>query len=333
MSRPTFVLKKKDELTMAQMENVNKSLFRQKIESVVDCNSLSFSFSNTLVDIRTYKKFYKISFHAYVKHDGGGIGMSEDEFKMASETLFDIFSFPDMPHRVIQPYSTRDYDATRKTYGIYAVDKESFEAENAMKMFDELLKSSGGGSGVGSDADYHKVDVFSLNNFFVISLDELMTRIKSLPYHCSVELFTSLWKQLCYMIHKNINVLTFDISRIILFRGRFMYLFNAEELLHIIDERKMNVRVEDMVAYGSGVVYAPELTELMKKSGFPSMVHITAPYYSLGMITLQSLFAFDGKQIGDNTEERLDQIIDTKLYFAIKRACDENPRTRKLLYI
>jgi hypothetical protein len=332
----TFVLKKKDDLTMPQMEHANKTIFKQNIENVIACNTSAFSFSNNIITIRTYKKFFKISFHAYSKYrdsidtgdgDSGKREITEDEFKESSRMLFEIFSFADLPHRVVQPYSVDDYDEAKKTYGIYAIDKESFEANDAMNMFKEHLKNPE------MLSNYRDIDVFSLNNFFIISLDELITKLKYIPYYCSVELFTSLWKQLSYMEHLSCGILSFDISRIILFRGRFIYLYNHDELLKIVDGRKINVTIENISSYSSNSIHAPEINSIMTKGELPSLCHKSASYYALGMIVLHTLFAFDGNRIAHATEERLDQILDTKLYFAILRACDVNPRTRKLLYI
>ena len=71
--------------------------------------------------------------------------------------------------------------------------------------------------------------------------------------------------------------------------------------------------------------------ELMKVKTIPSSLHFKSSYYSIGMLIS---FCINNENFEKkDTEQILEVILNTKLYFAIKRCLEIKPTDRFLLFI
>lgn len=306
------------QLTVPKLISYNKTIFKNNIQNVTSLLDNSFSFVNKLLSVSQHKTYYKFIFNSY--NSQKDISISQDQYNTISSLLFDVISIKDFPHRVIQPYDT---STDSPYYAVITIPFDSFHAHTVKDLFKDALEST-------DDFIYSKTDVFSLNNFFIISLNDILHKLNILPYSEVVTIFVQLWRQISYLELNGFTIPSIDPSRIIIFQGRPVYFFNYDELIPIIDNTKCNISIDNIISYSNTIHHSPELNKCIKDNMLPNLFYKTTVYYSIASISAHALFHdFDPY----NPSPSLDKILDTKLFFALKRAFDTNPKTRKLLYI
>ena len=163
----------------------------------------------------------------------------------------------------------------------------------------------------------------------VIPLKQLLkSKQNQLGYKQTETLFINLSKQMLNLEKDNYTNILFNINDIVVINSIhavpvFLYL-NTEFFSPIIDEK-----IEILLPFMKNNLFlSPELKEVKT---IPSSLHFKSSYYSIGMIVSYCINneSFEKK---DN-DEILEVILNTKLYFAIKRCLEIEPIDRFLLFI
>lgn len=156
-----------------------------------------------------------------------------------------------------------------------------------------------------------------------------------LPYNSVVLLFFYLGKQLeyliknegkCFFLYKLDNIIVID-------DNKFIYL--SDNYLSDI-ENETNLMITTPFERDRNYFMCPEVEKIEE---LPFILSYKTSYYSLCLLLVHALsYEIDFlEEQGESREKRIDKllnpIIDTKLYYAIKRGLIEDARKRSLIYI
>lgn len=146
---------------------------------------------------------------------------------------------------------------------------------------------------------------------------------KKLPYHMCMELLFNIGNQIQTLESLDIGIAFIDLDDIIV--------INETTFLFINDKKIMNIKNNQIVIdtpLKKNMFFSPEL-KLIKK--LPTKISYKSSFFSLGLIIAFCYFNFnlDGKEI----KKKLRPIMTTKLYWALLRLLEQNPRDRYYLII
>lgn len=163
----------------------------------------------------------------------------------------------------------------------------------------------------------------------VIPLKQLLkSKQNQLGYKQSETLFINLSNQMLNLEKDNHTNLLFNINDIVVINSIhavpvFLYL-NTEFFSPITDNS-----IEIVLPFMKNNLFLSP--ELMKVKTIPSSLHFKSSYYSIGLLIS---FCINNENFEKkDAEQILEVILNTKLYFAIKRCLEIKPTDRFLLFI
>lgn len=182
-------------------------------------------------------------------------------------------------------------------------------------------------SGCMCSSDYRKIsfhahDVEPLDKFLIRTTGPRM----KVSYHQAVRMITHIGSQLYHLERQKKSLLWLEIGNIYVINNNYFFYFGNQEVVSL--DAQDNILFFTPRDISSNGFIAPEYLSVRT---IPSLVPKQAPYYSLGAIVIYCMFSDINPR--DILLSDLDSIIDTKLYWFLRRAIVKQPRRRVLLYV
>jgi hypothetical protein len=147
-------------------------------------------------------------------------------------------------------------------------------------------------------------------------------KTNKLPYHLVLDIIYSLSKQIRYLLENESKCFyRVDTTNIIVIDGnKFIYLSQED----VKDVKENQIHIYRPIPKSQGYL-SPELKNA---NSIPILVNYKTIFYSLGLFILDNIGTHE-----DIKEHTIEEIMDTKLYFFIKRCLCIDPEKRFLLYV
>uniref|UniRef100_A0A6C0C3L1 Protein kinase domain-containing protein n=1 Tax=viral metagenome TaxID=1070528 RepID=A0A6C0C3L1_9ZZZZ len=156
-------------------------------------------------------------------------------------------------------------------------------------------------------------------------LDELIKRKKALDYNGCISLLYDIGNQIQSLEMFNVGIPFFKLSDILVVDSKHFFIVNTDRVLPV-----SNKTITINTPYKRTPFFSPEMQNL---TGIPSTVNWKSAYYSLASVVV---FCLTQEYILGNKlspGEILDKLYATKLYWALMRCLEPEPRDRRYLII
>ena len=166
--------------------------------------------------------------------------------------------------------------------------------------------------------------VFTIQADHVATLEELLKHNRDFNYSECLSLLYDVGNQLQSLERFNLGIAFLRPNDIVAIGSHFMFM-NGHILLPISNKE---MTIEE--PYKRTPFFSPEMQNL---TGIPSQISFKSGYYSLASLVV---FCLTGRHIAtaeESSGEILDKLYATKLYWALERCLETNPRDRFYLII
>jgi hypothetical protein len=161
----------------------------------------------------------------------------------------------------------------------------------------------------------------------VQTLSQFLSRVKRLSYQQGLNLFRMVGQQLHALEIFGHTILSLDMDNIIVINDKKFLLIDDSHITNIKNSMVEIKKLEYLKKIQKCKFVAPEVTKI---TSFPKKILPFSGFYNLSMLTIYCLFK---TYYAEGEEDILNPIFHTKLYWALKRCLDVNPKNRYFLVI
>jgi|TARA_R110001592_G_scaffold93064_2_gene270511 hypothetical protein len=164
------------------------------------------------------------------------------------------------------------------------------------------------------------------------TLSEFLTRRKfNIGYKLALQLFTDIGNQLKTLEQFNIYLGPLDLKDIVVIDEHFFIMEDTKNIAVFSTKLRLQMNQMKMIKkWQQNKFSAPEITNI---KSLPVDIPIQSSYYNIASLLVYSLFKKHIDLKKDNTDEILENIKNTKLYWGIKRCLVAQPEERYFLII
>ena len=166
---------------------------------------------------------------------------------------------------------------------------------------------------------------FTIKASSIYTLKEfLKLNNNKLPYNLAMELLYHIGNQLQTLERFYLGIPIIEIDDIIVVDEKKFIFINDKKIIEI---KKQEIEIDEPIKKSEFI--SPELSKIKK---LPTSVSYKSSFYSLGLLTI---FCFLNIKIDEKSDidEILSIIMNTKLYWALLRLLNKNPKDRNYLII
>jgi hypothetical protein len=183
---------------------------------------------------------------------------------------------------------------------------------------------------------------------------------KHLSYSTMEQLIEMIGRQLHHLETENKGIASFNLDDITVFHANadadtgignmYFAITNEDKIYDIEDDNQLTITVPYQKEYTSNAkniaFHSPEFKEFIHKKTIPYNIHFKAGYYSFGLLCLHCYISrtftsnTSSKENGkekethdDDFEKILSPIINTKIYWFLKKVLHEDPSERRYICV
>lgn len=161
----------------------------------------------------------------------------------------------------------------------------------------------------------------------VQTLPQFLSREKRVNYQQALDLFRMIGFQLHALENFGHTILSLEMANIVVVNDSIFLLVEDSNLITIKNSMVEIKRVQDLKKFQKSKFVAPEIKKI---TSFPKKILPFSAFYNLAALTVYCLFK---AYYTEEKETVLHPIFHTKLYWALKRCLDNNPKKRFFLLI
>lgn len=171
---------------------------------------------------------------------------------------------------------------------------------------------------------------FSFHAYKIQTLEEFIDRksnkFTNFRYEDALIMIKHLGQQLFHLEKQKHSLLWMDIQHVLVINDCYFFYFGNEQIVPRTSSGLMTFSTPTLLS--KHLFTAPEFSGI---NSLPVVIPHQAPYYSLGAIIIYCLFPnIDPRNI---TKEDMAPIKETKLFWFLLRATNDDPRKRRLLFV